>query len=298
MKRYAIPLKILLSLALLWIVFSKLDANAVFQALVKIDGRGALVALLLVPASFFLETMKWKTLMARQEPSLSFLDALRSALIGTAGAIATPLHIGKYVAQMWFHADVPKARLLALVFLNGQILGAFTLLFGLPSLAIVFGLVGETALSWLFVALSLAATLLSLALILIPKSRLPIPDSLKFLLEYSPAEWAKATLYGFLRHAVSTVQFCLLINACLGEGAMPFGLALVAVSSIWLAKAVAPFFVGDLGLREATAAYFLGALGYSAEAGVAASLLIFTMNLLLPALVGLSAIPKLRFSTS
>lgn len=298
MKRYAVSLKILLSLALLLLLFSKVDATAVFQAFAILNWLDAILALALVPASFALETLKWRALIRRQDSSVSFWDALQSALIGTAGAIATPFHVGKYAAQMWFHADVPRGRLLALVFVNGQILGVFTLLFGLLSLAIFFRLIGSESLSWLFFALSAGATFLLLALVWVPKSRLPLPEWLKFLLEYSREEWAKATLYGGLRHLVSTVQFCLLINACLGERAMPFGLAFVAVSSIWLAKAIAPFFIGDLGLREATTAYFLSALGYPAEAGVAAALLIFTMNLLLPALIGLSAIPKLRFSTS
>ncbi|MFQ3597250.1 MAG: lysylphosphatidylglycerol synthase transmembrane domain-containing protein [Chloroherpetonaceae bacterium] len=297
MKRYALPLKLLLSLALLWALFSKVDLNAVLHAFVDIDYSFLWLAFLLVPVSFLLESLKWRTLIARQVPRLTLFESLQSVLIGTAGAITTPLHVGKYAAQMWFHAEVPRPRLLALVFINGQILGVFTLLFGLASLAYFFHLTHHHNLAQVFLWLFLFALFLLTALIWVSTSRFPFPDWLRFLLDYTSAEWRKAVLYGFLRHMVSTVQFCLLINACLSEGSMPFEIAFIAVSSVWLAKAVVPFFIGDLGLREATAAYFVSALGYSAEAGVAASLLIFTMNLLLPALVGLLVIPKLRFST-
>lgn len=297
MKRYLLPLKILLSLVLLGVLFSKVNLDAVLQALVKIDYSLAWSAIALVPVSFLLESLKWKVLISRQDSQTSLFDSLQSVLIGTAGAITTPLHIGKYAAQMFFHAEVPRARLLTLVFINGQILGVFTLLFGLASLAYFFHLTHHQNLALVFLWIFFFALLLLIGLIWISKSRFPFPEKLNFLLDYTSDEWRKALLYGFLRHMVSTVQFCLLINACLGNAPMPFEEAFVAVSSVWLAKAVVPFFIGDLGLREATAAYFISALGYSAEAGVAASLLIFTMNLLLPALFGLAVIPKLRFST-
>ncbi len=297
MKRYIVPLKLALSLVLLGVLFSKVDLNAILTAFTRLDGQYASLAIALVPVSFLLESLKWKTLMARHAPNLTLFDSLQSVLIGTAGAITTPLHIGKYATQMWFHAEVPRKTLLALVFINGQILGIFTLLFGLASLAYFFHLTHHQNLALMFLWLFVFALLLLIGLIWVSKSRFPFPDWLKFLLDYTTEEWGKAVLYGFLRHMVSTVQFCLLINACLGEATMPFEQAFVAVSSVWLTKAVVPFFIGDLGLREATAAYFLSALGYAAEAGVAASLLIFTMNLLLPALIGLAAIPKLRFST-
>lgn len=298
MKHYALPLKLLLSFALLWILFSKIDLDATLQAFASLDYFFLWLAVLLVPVSFLLESLKWRTLIARQVPRITLFQSLQSVLIGTAGAITTPLHVGKYAAQMWFHAEVPRNRLLTLVFINGQILGIFTLLFGLASLSYFFHLTLQPTLALVFLWLFLFALLLLTVLLWVSKTRFPFPNWLTFLLDYSSAEWGKSVLYGFLRHVVSTVQFCLLINACLVEGSMPFEQAFVAVSSVWLAKAVVPFFIGDLGLREATAAYFISALGYSAEVGVAASLLIFSMNLLLPALIGLTVIPKLRFSTS
>ncbi len=297
MKSLAWVIKLALSLLLLALLFSKLEIAAVANAITQLKWQEAMLALLLVPVSFLLESLKWRTLIARQAPRITLFESLQSVLIGTAGAITTPLHVGKYAAQMWFHAEVPRSRLLALVFINGQILGVFTLLFGLASLAYFFHLTHHHNLAQVFLLLFLFALFLLTALIWVSTSRFPFPDWLKFLLDYTSAEWRKAMLYGFLRHMVSTVQFCLLINACLGNVSMPFEMAFVAVSSVWLAKAVVPFFIGDLGLREATAAYFVSALGYSAEAGVAASLLIFSMNLLLPALIGLMVIPKLRFST-
>ncbi len=297
MKSFAWVFKLSLSLCLLALLFSKLEIAAVAKAIMRLKWQEALLALLLVPVSFLLESLKWRTLLVRQVPHLTLFESLQSVLIGTAGAITTPLHVGKYATQMWFHAEVPRPRLLTLVFINGQILGVFTLLFGLMSLAYFFHLTQHSNLAQVFLWLFLFALLLLTTLIWVSKTRFPFPDWLKFLLDYTSEEWRKALLYGFLRHVVSTVQFCLLINACLSEGSMPFEIAFVAVSSVWLAKAIVPFFIGDLGLREATAAYFVSALGYSAEAGVVASLLIFTMNLLLPALVGLLVIPKLRFST-
>ncbi len=297
MKGYIVPLKLVLSLVLLGLLFLKLDFNAVLTAFTRLDRWYAFSAVALVPVSFLLESLKWKTLIARHDKTLTLFESLQSVLIGTAGAITTPLHIGKYATQMWFHASVPRRTLLALVFINGQILGIFTLLFGLASLAYFFHLTHHHNLALVFLWLFIFALLLLIGLIWVSKVRSPFPDWLNFLLDYTSEEWRNVVLYGFLRHIVSTVQFCLLINACLGEAMMPFEQAFVAVSSVWLAKAIVPFFIGDLGLREATAAYFLSALGYAAEAGVAASLLIFTINLLLPALIGLAVVPKLRFST-
>ncbi len=58
-------------------------------------------------------------------------------------------------------------------------------------------------------------------------------------------------------------------------------------------KALLPISFGDLGVREATSIYFLSKYGIADVVAFNSSLLLFTINMIIPALVGLLFFPSL-----
>lgn len=79
---------------------------------------------------------------------------------------------------------------------------------------------------------------------------------------------------------------------------MAFVEGLLAAFSTHLAKIALPISLGDLGIREGAAAYFFQRAGVSPQAAVAAALLLFLVNIALPALAGLPFLLTARRNTS
>jgi hypothetical protein len=72
------------------------------------------------------------------------------------------------------------------------------------------------------------------------------------------------------------------------------GGAYLGVALVFFAKSAVPSVtLGDLGVRESAAVFFLGFYGVAEAAAFNASLGLFAVNILLPALAGLALLPRL-----
>ncbi|MEX1054624.1 MAG: hypothetical protein WED81_01245, partial [Rhodothermales bacterium] len=74
-------------------------------------------------------------------------------------------------------------------------------------------------------------------------------------------------------------------------------LALLGIALVFFVKLLLPpVTLMDVGIREGAAVFFLGSLGFPEAAALNASLLLFTINLLIPAAAGLPLVMRLRLS--
>lgn len=98
---------------------------------------------------------------------------------------------------------------------------------------------------------------------------------------------ARAFGVALLRYAVFVGQLVLALKAT-GSGDATLLTLTAGAGSVYLLKSVAPpiTFMG-LGIREAAAVGVMGALGVPAASAMAASLIVFAVNLALPAVAGL-----------
>jgi uncharacterized membrane protein YbhN (UPF0104 family) len=71
-----------------------------------------------------------------------------------------------------------------------------------------------------------------------------------------------------------------------------------SVSATLLTKIALPISVGDLGIREGAAVFYYSLLGIKKTAAFNASVLIFFINFMIPALVGSYFVFKLRWGNS
>ncbi|MDT8324374.1 MAG: lysylphosphatidylglycerol synthase domain-containing protein, partial [Bacteroidota bacterium] len=95
-------------------------------------------------------------------------------------------------------------------------------------------------------------------------------------------------LFSILFYATFVLQFFLLLRAF--GPVEPFS-ALAAISSIMLIKTVVPpMTLGELGIREGASVLVLGYAGTVAAVALGASLLLFSINILLPGLAGLAVL--------
>jgi hypothetical protein len=81
--------------------------------------------------------------------------------------------------------------------------------------------------------------------------------------------------------------------------ALPVSIMLPGIAIIYLIKTIIPSLniVGDLGLREVTALFYFQQFGAWQEKVVAASLLLWCINLLIPTIGGLFLIWRIKLTT-
>jgi uncharacterized membrane protein YbhN (UPF0104 family) len=98
-----------------------------------------------------------------------------------------------------------------------------------------------------------------------------------------------------LRYLIFSAQFLLLLSI-LGLKINIF-LQFMGVAFMFLAKSILPTFnfLSDLGIREFSVALFFESMQIEVAPIIASGLILWLINIALPALVGLFCIPKLKF---
>ena len=262
------------------------------------------VALALAPANVGLETYRWWRLVRRLNPAVTYRDALGAVLGGYPLGLLTPGRVGEYVGRAALLRGVPAGQAAALTLGEKMATLAAVLVGGLAALAHFLTVVMPPSPLWwplaVFSALWAGGLLLA---ILYPSGAgralgavLPFRRVREALRAFDAIPQREAgVLLGlsFVRYVVFAGQFALLAAAFAPEAA-PAALAAGVALTLFAKSAVHSVTLGDLGIREGAAVYFLGAYGVAPGAAVDASLGVFAINLLMPALVGAPALLRLR----
>ncbi|MEM1116073.1 MAG: lysylphosphatidylglycerol synthase transmembrane domain-containing protein [Bacteroidota bacterium] len=280
------------------------DPEAVWAALAHAHLGWALAALALMPVNIGLEAYRWGRLVRRIAPEVRFRDALRAVVGGYPMGLLTPGRLGDYVGRAMYLREVPPGASAALTFGERMATLAACLVAGLIAVGpflqtqvaasplwpavVTVGALGTGALIVAILYPSLARSVLSTLLPFAPvRTALAAFDRI-------PRNEAAALLgLSFLRYLVFSTQFAFLVRAVAPEAAW-LDIAL-GVALVFFAKSAVPqVTLGDLGVREGAAVFFFGAYGIAPAAALDASLALFAVNLLLPAVAGLPLLTQLR----
>ena len=276
----------------------------VVEAARRAEWGWAIGALVLVPVNIGLEAYRWGRLVRRLAPAVRQRDALRAVVGSYPLGLLTPGRVGDYVGRALYLRDIPPGASAALTFGERMATLAACLTFGLlaagPFLAsqlapsplwpavLAVGTLGTGVLVGAILFPSLARAALSAVL-----PFRPVREAVAAFDRIPPDEaWALLVL-SFVRYGVFSAQFVLLVRA-FAPGVAWLDAA-AAVALVFFAKSAVPqVTLGDLGIREGAAVFFLGAYGVGAAAALDASLALFALNLVLPALAGLPLLLRLR----
>ena len=307
MPRLLYVLKALLTVAALGALGAVVEWDAIAEAARAARPGWALAALLLVPANVTLEAYRWHRLVRRLAPGVRLRTSLAAVVTGYPLGFLTPGRLGDYVGRALYLRAVPAGASAALTFAERMATLACCLLFGLGVLP--FFLLAHLAVApvaWLGVIAVAAAGVAGLVVLLLRPhlgrrvlaAVLPFRRLRRVLLALDRFDAADAVaLLGLsaLRYGVFATQFVLLVRAF--DGGAPWASAYAAVALVFFAKSAIPTVtLGDLGIRESAAVFFLAAYGVAEAAAFNASLGLFAVNLLLPAVVGLALLPRLRLT--
>lgn len=282
------------------------DIGNVFGEIWSVQNAPVIVLMLvLVPVNWALESLKWQKLISRIIP-ISFRDAMRGTLTGLAVGVAVPAQLGDTLGRV---AALRSDRRL-------EAIGAALISNGIQFyVSVLAGAVGWVYLkdqldihsTAVLIVNSILFTVIFLGPALLPfrtqldnwkPSRgvfVKIKEYLNVIGRYTPAELATGTGYGLLRYLVFLSQFVLALS--LFHFQVGVGQLASCVALIFLAKTLIPAInvLGDLGLREFTALVVFAPFQLPPEQIIAATFLIWILNVLGPIVVGIFLIWKYKW---
>ena len=302
--RWLFALKGVLAVVAVVALVHVVEPSEVMRAVSHADPRWALLALALVPVNIGLEAYRWGRLVRRLAPEVRHRDILRAVVGSYPLGLLTPGRLGDYVGRAVYLRAIPAGASAALTFGERMATLAACLVGGL--VALVPYLHGQEAASPLWTAvmgIGWVATLALVGMILFPGlARTTIGTLLPFapirravgaFAQIPQEESVTLLLLSGVRYVVFSAQFVLLARAVAPMA--PWLELCIGVALIFFAKSAIPqVTLGDLGVREGAAVYFLGNVGMGQAAALDASLALFGLNLLLPALVGVPLLLQLR----
>ncbi len=271
-----------------------------------------IISLLLMPINWSLEAIKWKYLLKIKE-KISFWLSMKAVLVGTTISAVSPNRTGDYFARVFV---LKKTRFWEGVLVT--LVGSFaqtltTLLFGSIAFFSLFShklvelaYITEFQL-YLIKILFLFGIIFSIIIYFrisllgkfIPSKWRKTKQYINILTRFSFKELSIALAFSTFRYTIYSLQFYLLLLAS-GIENLPLFIGFGLTSSIFLLNTIRPSIaLLEIGIRTSIA-IFVFSLYFGFDSNIdngvfAASTLIWLINIILPALIGLLFIKDLKF---
>ncbi len=261
------------------------------------------LAVVLVPLNYGLEAFKWKFLTKRLQ-HLDFNTSLKAVLAGCSITMLTPNRVGEAAGRIIYIDEDKRIAAVPLTILGSMsqlfvtiIMGTIGLLifrYVHPSDAVIFKLLPELAGQILIITcISISAVLILLYLrvgflirmLLRVNFLKKFVKYLHFIHEFSRKELLRILFLSFLRYVVFILQYILLLKVM--QVNIGFADCFWLIAVFYLVMALAPT-IGftELPLRAAAAVEIFQLYSPNVLGIQAASLSIWLINLVLPAIAG------------
>ena len=261
--------------------------------------------LLLLPANWLLEAVKWR-LMMRPLEKVTISRSIQAVLAGLAISVFTPNRIGEYAGRVFV---LKRANRITATM--ATVLGSFSQL-------VVTIVAGSLATFWLlphmdewsplvlsafkvigvFLALVSILFFFNLRLVDWLLSKIPFPlkwkDTISLRNLYNSSFLSKVLFISMVRYVVFALQFyCLL---CFFASEVAFLPAVACIAMVYLLMAIVPTVaLLELGVRGSVAVAVFALVTDRAEAVLFASSLLWLINLIIPSTIGALLLTRLDF---
>nr|WP_317165405.1 lysylphosphatidylglycerol synthase domain-containing protein [Chitinophaga tropicalis] len=284
------------------------DLSASLRKMATTLQSKGVVALVLVLIGMFLnwglEARKWQMLI-RPLQEMSFLRAFSAVLTGVSFSVNTPNRIGEYGGRvLYIRNNQSKLKAIAATAVGSFSQLIITIIFGLSGLIFYinkFPLVAENGYFaphfWEKILVGVLLVICALVLLLYFRLQIilaifeKIPMLRKarvfvqIIVRYSAGDLERLLVLSALRYMVFSAQYLILLDTLGVEMLWWQGFLMNAV--IYLIMALVPTIaIAELGLRGKVSLYFMGLLSSNSPAIIAATVGIWLINLILPAVLG------------
>jgi hypothetical protein len=252
-----------------------------------------LIVLLLMPVNWLLEAWKWK-LAAGRHVQIGIGRALKGVLAGVTIGTATPNRVGEFAGRIFMEKEGDRVQLLLLSFVCSFCQVAVTIIAGMAGLSMMEGKAGLSDLQLVFiVSAGILFFCLPLLLKFIPEKWNARTQALR---EFPAGLFSLVMVLSAIRYSVYVTQFILLLEIFRPEG-LPVLPLLACVMTAYLVVTMIPTFsFTEVIVRGSIAGLVFegsGVLGY--RVGFAVAVVLWTINVALPSLIGSVYVFRLKF---
>jgi hypothetical protein len=303
-KTLVIFVKLLIAAVSIYFIWKKVIARSDFttmwnESLEKMFVTGGPTVIVICALMFLnwgLESFKWQLLLKKISP-VSFVASVRSVLSGVTVSFFTPNRIGEFAGRV-LHLE-PGVRIRAAI---ASVIGSMNQLLvtiisgGLGLLFSVSDLVVKTGVnSKVLVMSSVTGMILSVLVyfrlpyfaVFLTKLRIlpSVKSYIRVLALYPLTDLGKLTIISALRYLVFTFQYIILLQVFGIE--IPVADMIRLITIIYLVLAIVPSVaLSELTLRGSVALYLMVPESGNSTGVLAASLILWLINLVIPAVLG------------
>jgi len=308
-RRILFWIKIAIALILLGIIFFTIKPNEIWAALKSARFNLVAVGVVLMPVNIWLQEYKWRYLVRLVRPDVTLSETIGSLLGGFSFGIVTPGRIGEYGRSL-FIKNTPPLKLVGLTVIDKFYNLGCTIAFGLPALLTLPWALNLLH-GYMFISLLVLLAIVNCILLYLALDPRPVRSLIYALEMLFPRKGHIAQLLGGLdrfsfpqarmtllltlaHYVIFQIQYFFLIS---GFARIDLFSSIRAAASILFTKSALPIAIGDLGLDQLISMQFFGEFGISDPAALNASILLFAINVLLPALVGIPFVGRLQLGS-
>ena len=299
-------LKIVIALSVLYFVIKKVNFLDIYNALVNPLRPGFIIlALLLFIPNLLLQWQRWHYLLKLIKPTIYYKNSFVSLMGGMVVGFITPGRLGE-VGRPLFLWDIDRLQAAGMVFLDKFYSFVTILVGGIWGLTFIiyYQFNYRTLILYPLLTISLIITGLGLIISLYPSGIRKILYNISLIFPYRDNfkrfmtcmdnfknKEARLFLFlSFLMYGIYILQFCFL---ALAFQRMHFSTAASSAIATIFTKTLLPVSFADLGIREGAAVYFFVKFGIQKVTAFNSSILLFTINVLLPTCIGFLFLPRL-----
>lgn len=290
--------KIVVAILVISLLVHKISFAQLMTAFSQADAGFITAAVALLSVNILFQFLKWQLIVHRDHPKVKQRHILYSLFIGMALGLVTPGRLGDF-ARTLFVRNVDQAVLLALLLIDKLITLVVLYFIGIIGLA-QFVAMNVHPFVWMSIFI-MTIVLAVIFFILLAKpqvlrrlmahhdllfSRHPAVDRFVSAIEsVEPPFIYQLLVWTILQTVTYCSQFVLLIRAF--HDTISIVNSYLVVFAVMFTKSLLPISLGDLGVRESAAIFFLAQLNVPQAAAFNSSFLLFTINILLPSVLGL-----------
>ena len=249
-----------------------------------------ILAIVLVVPNIWFAYIKWKVTLRIMGQDGDQNRTVQSFFAGVVMGMVTPNMMGNFIGRFYYFAKEHRPTITVLTLFSNYAQLLATLIFGIISVTAIGQLYFEENGDWLLLLL-LGGSLFSFLIYFFAdrllrffKNRINVYHS-RELLKGNPLYRWEMIGYSMLRFVIFTLQFSLVIYSFGQEYSFEL---ILSIWQVYLITLIIPsLFFGKLGVKEMAALAILSPLGMNEFSILFTSLIIWFVNSLTPALVGL-----------
>jgi len=299
-------IKVVVALGLFGLMLYSVKIDPIIAAFKSARYELVLLGLLLMPVNIGIQIFKWRYLVRLARPETGFIEAMGSLLGGNTFGIVTPGRIGDY-SRVLFIRNTPPLKLMGLTVIDKLYNYGCMIAFGLPAL-LTLPWVLDFFQGRFVIPLIVLVIITDLALLYFAFDPRPVKSLLHALQLMFPLKNKIKQLVGGLDrftypqarvtltlttvyYLVVLMQHYLFLQAFTKLGIID---TFRITAAVLLTKFVLPITIGGLGMDQLVSVQYSSQFAVPAEAAFNASMVLFAINILTPALVGLFFIGRMQ----